>query len=663
MRIHGLMIHGLMIVAALGSWACRSSEGPAEPLAEVAEQSSGLKALSSLKRVPIPSPRQGKDFIADPHAAVRLGKALFWDVQASSDGKVACASCHHQAGSDGRVKNQVRPVGGTFFHGGPNHTLSLGDYPLRKLSNFDDARSRVLADTANRTASQGIALRGFVDIVPGQAVEKGAFVLDPVYSVGGVNVRRAAAGNAPTVINAVFNFRQLIVGFPQNIFNGVNPWGDRDPAAAVFQWKRGRIRPVQVRIDNASLASQSVDPPVNSSEMAYSGRTFPKICKKLFTLKPLAGQRVDGTDSVLGRLADRKGRGLNISYSEMVQAAFQPEWWAGEGVIRFTSSGPDIHGASLRALSTDEYSQMEANCSLFWGLALQSYVSTLVADDTPFDRYLEGRASLSPFQEQGLKLFMGQPSLLGGKAHCSQCHSGPELTSQSVRNVSKTPVERMTLRDGGFSLVDVGFRNIGVRRFTDLPGLATVIPGFGPLSFVRFAQEGGRSFPLQPAIDPGERSSAVEAAYKVPSLRNVELTGPYFHNGGLVSLRQVVDFYNRGSDFADVNANQMDPRIQPLALSARERCWLVEFLLTLTDERVRYQRAPFDHPELPLVSGHRGDTRWVQDDGTGRAVDVINLLPAVGAAGAGPVAPYLHADPHRGSGPGQGGIADCGPAL
>jgi len=50
-------------------------------------------------------------------------------------------------------------------------------------------------------------------------------------------------------------------------------------------------------------------------------------------------------------------------------------------------------------------------------------------------------------------------------------------------------------------------------------------------------------------LQPNERV-AVDGAFKTPGLRNVELTAPYFHNGGQLTLEQVVDFYNRGGDFA-----------------------------------------------------------------------------------------------------------------
>ena len=93
-------------------------------------------------------------------------------------------------------------------------------------------------------------------------------------------------------------------------------------------------------------------------------------------------------------------------------------------------------------------------------------------------------------------------------------------------------------------------------------------------------------------------------AFKAAPLRNVELTGPYFHNGGKLTLRQVVDFYVRGGDFPISNAAHRDFNLvnQNLEiqsnLNADEETALVDFLLELTDERNRYDRAPFDHPEV-----------------------------------------------------------------
>ncbi len=92
----------------------------------------------------------------------------------------------------------------------------------------------------------------------------------------------------------------------------------------------------------------------------------------------------------------------------------------------------------------------------------------------------------------------------------------------------------------------------------------------------------------------------VEGAFKIPSLRNVALTAPYFHNGEARTLREAVELYSRGGNVHPVQA--MDGTlIEPLGvptLTTEEIDALVAFLESLTDERVLYRRAPFDHPQL-----------------------------------------------------------------
>jgi len=94
--------------------------------------------------------------------------------------------------------------------------------------------------------------------------------------------------------------------------------------------------------------------------------------------------------------------------------------------------------------------------------------------------------------------------------------------------------------------------------------------------------------------------------FKAPQLREVELTGPYFHNGGKLTLRQVVDFYVRGGDFPITNSQHRDFNILNLNaelqsdLSEEEKVALVDYMLEFTDDRVRLEAAPFDHPQLIL---------------------------------------------------------------
>ena len=93
--------------------------------------------------------------------------------------------------------------------------------------------------------------------------------------------------------------------------------------------------------------------------------------------------------------------------------------------------------------------------------------------------------------------------------------------------------------------------------------------------------------------------------------RNVELTGTYFHNGSQATMRQVVDFYNRGGDFPD---GFTDSQVRPLSLTPAQKDSIVAFLLSLSDDRVRWNRAPFDHPELCVPNGQEGDTQSVVTD-------------------------------------------------
>jgi hypothetical protein len=175
--------------------------------------------------------------------------------------------------------------------------------------------------------------------------------------------------------------------------------------------------------------------------------------------------------------------------------------------------------------------------------------------------------------------------------------------------------------------------------------------------------------------------------FKAPQLRNVELTGPYFHNGGKLTLRQVVDFYARGGDFPATNGGAVecdathteahpfapgkcydvtsshrdmmilnlreeiqslgqldpvgsgDPAVAPYAdgFTQEEALnGLVAYLLELTDERVAHEQAPFDRPEMFVpVDGTApentfGRAGFLAQSGTdGKFMQV----PVVGAAG------------------------------
>jgi cytochrome c peroxidase len=639
------------------------------------------------------------DYIANLDAAIRLGKAVFWDMQVGSDNRTACATCHFHAGEDARTRNQIHPgPNGQWDRNdfAPDSDLFYGSYPFSPSS----------PDIDNVTGSQGVRKSTYQGLSK-TGVEQIAAVSDPVFSLNGKNLRQVTGRNAPSVINAVFNHRNFHDGRAQAEFNGVNPFGSRDSAARVRYV--GPLGPteIDIHIQDASLASQSVGPVLNPVEMSAAGRTFPEVGHKLMLVKPLGLQKVDPGDSVLGPYA-ASTTGLTTTYKAMIQAAFKSKWWNTTKAVRIGSKS---------------YTLMEANTSLFFGLSVMLYEATLVSDQTPMDRYLATRAAGPPdptlldevviqiqaqYQQpitranllNGLALFElpPPPAPAPNGVGCMLCHVGAELTSASVRNLQHgieaadiafqnagfdqgmermfwrippvTPgTDQVTLNpllwtltgfntltplvppaDVPLAVYDAGYYNIGVRPTADDPGVDAVDPFGIPWSIVRMLQAtlpdpsyikvpgaglncgatlvtNSTGFALlSGSLRKGERVG-VAGSFKVPSLRNVELTGPYMHNGGKSTLFQVVDFYDDGGNFPNPT---LAPLIRPLRLSADQVRDLIAFLLALTDDRVRWQRAPFDHPQLFVPNG----------DSTPGVDDLIEI-PALGAAGGAALPRFL----------------------
>jgi hypothetical protein len=231
----------------------------------------------------------------------------------------------------------------------------------------------------------------------------------------------------------------------------------------------------------------------------------------------------------------------------------------------------------------------------------------------------------------------------------------------------------MTMGDNALANYDVGFYNIGVRPTTADPGRGGTVPLLMadgrrmPISFSRQHFEGEANLGFPPLAQPGcvndflaeppticppsedvITRTAVDGAFKTPGLRNVELTGPYMHDGSMATLRQVVEFYARGGNFHDENLADLDPFIEPIPLllgDDQAEIDLVNFLLSLTDERVRQESAPFDHPELTVPFGHL-DRLGGNPKRARVLADDARVLPAVGAAGRAaqgltPLRPFL----------------------
>jgi cytochrome c peroxidase len=596
-------------------------------------QGGGNRKLGSLKTVPVPGPSASElnNLVRNKAAAIALGKAFFWEMQFGSDGFTACATCHFNAGADSRTMNQTDPglrrVDGngnpaadsnTFHPGfGANHPLSADDFPLHKLSDPSRSNSAVLSDNNNIVGSQGVYRYSFNDVIMGLGPEDETAVADPVFGItdpsgSPLNVRRSTPRNAPPVINAVFNYRNFWDGRAQNTFNGVDPFGAGDPTATLLQTDASSpniVHEVTLLLSNSALASQAVGPPGSDVEMSATGRLFVKMGKKMLSLTPLVLQEVSPNDSVLGSLSASPFTGLNADYVSMVQAAFQPKWWNANVVV-----DKDSHFLHTgRPLNTDEYSQMEYNFSMFWGVAIQMYESTLVSDNSRFDQFMDGnRGALSALEQRGLDRFQG-------KGGCTNCHNGAEITDASISSIAaRGLVERLP----GGRWHDVGFHNIGVRPVNDDLGIAAADPsGLASLSAAQLASMGQLAGTAVPVGAP----VAVRGAVKTPGLRNVELTGPFFLNGGQATLDQVVDFYSRGGDFPSAD---VDPNLERAGFSADDKAAVVAFLKSLTDERVRAQSAPFDHPSLIVPNG------MVMMDGFLNEQTIT--IPATGAAGGGP---------------------------
>jgi cytochrome c peroxidase len=171
------------------------------------------------------------------------------------------------------------------------------------------------------------------------------------------------------------------------------------------------------------------------------------------------------------------------------------------------------------------------------GMAIATYERTLVPDQTPWDAFTAGNTSaLTASQQAGLALF------LSSTTNCSACHIPPVFSDHS-------------------------FRNIGVRPDVE---------------------DAGRFEVTLLDADKGK--------FRVPSLRNVGLRAPFFHNGGKADMQSVILFYKLGGDNPGPN---LDPLITQLTMTHTQELQLQDFLENgLTDPRVLAQTYPFDRPTL-----------------------------------------------------------------
>jgi cytochrome c peroxidase len=468
--------------------------------------------------------------------------------------------------------------------------------------------------------------------------------------IHGATVSLAGGGGAGVVATVNVNAAGVVTSITIN-----NPGG-------------GFITPPAVTIISTGLDT--------AAYISYTDAVLPAII-------PLGAQQVSPTDSVLGTFKNATGtnggRGINLSYVNLIQWAFVPTFW--------DATGPtDVNGIATTLMTPGGFHLMEENFPMFWGLSIQMFEMLLRADQTPYDMFMAGdngvfdpagytgaAGSSTEAQDimRGLLTYIHTENTdqqvnpvfnnLNFGA-CQLCHSGKELTEDTITNVPAklfvtTDMTVKMDRNRELAIVapasnfDVGFSNVGTRPNREDMAIgadAPLLPGT-PLSLTRGINKGqawallllpaGIAFPAKP--NPA-RGTNIDGSFKIPHLRNIEMTGPYFHHGGALTLKQAVEFYARHGDFADVNDPNIDVGLAMVQnIDHPDADLIVKFLLTLTDERVRWEQAPFDHPQLFIPNGHTA-TGNHPVLGASYLPDNILVLPAVGAVGRStlPAGPY-----------------------
>jgi cytochrome c peroxidase len=194
--------------------------------------------------------------------------------------------------------------------------------------------------------------------------------------------------------------------------------------------------------------------------------------------------------------------------------------------------------------------------------ALAAYERVQLSGNSPFDRFLGGdKNALTETQQRGWELFKG-------KAQCINCHQF---------NSSSPFFSDFKFHNTGIANRDRDFDSLARRalRLSPLPARADLSGGV--LAHTEGISELGRFLVTQQSQDIG--------AFKTPTLRDIELTTPYMHDGSEKTLFDVVKFYNRGGE---KNA-YLDQRMRPLGLTDDEMNCLVEFMRALTSDDVLRQ--------------------------------------------------------------------------
>lgn len=179
--------------------------------------------------------------------------------------------------------------------------------------------------------------------------------------------------------------------------------------------------------------------------------------------------------------------------------------------------------------------------------ALASYVLSLRSFNSPFDKYVRNETAKLPEEaKRGFNLFMG-------KAACGTCHFAPTFSGLVPPNFIKNETEIL-----------------------------------GVLAEANDDQLDGDLGRIDNKIH-SEKAWIYERSFKTSTVRNVELTSPYFHNGEFASLQDVMDFYNHGGG-AGIGLDVKNQTLAPdsLGLTQGEITDIIAFMKSLTDTTLNY---------------------------------------------------------------------------
>lgn len=229
---------------------------------------------------------------------------------------------------------------------------------------------------------------------------------------------------------------------------------------------------------------------------------------------------------------------------------------------------PNLDAAVARIAAVQEYEQEfrrvfgRAPNGADLVRAIAAYERTQFSFDSPFDRFSTGdKNAISESAQRGWNLF-------NSKARCNKCHALSEQT-----------------RDPVF-FIDKDFHNIGIgilrhNVVAEACKAEQEINSGNTIDVDRAAIQSEMS--VLGRFLATKKDSDI-ASFKTPSLRNVLITAPYFHDGSQATLWDVMDHYNKGDGIKDP---WLDEDMQPLALSEPEIDDVVAFLASLTSAQYK----------------------------------------------------------------------------